>query len=112
MIPSTVPPAADLTVDGTGLRWAALLLRLRTAIDTAEAGTVVHVIATDPAAPLDLPAWCHLTGHEYLGPIDGRPATYALRLAAGTRPTRPGRPWHPERAMATSSRRPKETDDD
>jgi tRNA 2-thiouridine synthesizing protein A len=52
---------ADLTVDGTGLLCITLLLRLRAAIDTASPGTLVHVIATDPAAPLDLPAWCHMT---------------------------------------------------
>ena len=27
----------------------------------------IHLIATDPAAPLDLAAWCHLTGHRSLG---------------------------------------------
>ncbi|MFF9867214.1 sulfurtransferase TusA family protein [Streptomyces sp. NPDC013953] len=59
---SVVPPA-DITVDGTGLLCVTLLLRLRRQIDGAAAGTVVHVIATDPAAPLDLPAWCHMTDH-------------------------------------------------
>jgi len=52
----TYPAEADLTVDGTGLLCVTLLLRLRAAIDQAKAGTLVHVIATDPAAPLDLPA--------------------------------------------------------
>ncbi|MEU3215427.1 sulfurtransferase TusA family protein [Streptomyces sp. NPDC006971] len=87
-------PPAGLTVDGTGLLCVTLLLRLRKAIDGAEAGTVVHVIATDPAAPLDLPAWCHMTGHEYLGPVPGEQPVYALRLSADARPTRPDRPWH------------------
>ncbi|WP_434097587.1 sulfurtransferase TusA family protein [Streptomyces viridosporus] len=59
-------PAPGNTVDGTGLLCVALLLRLRKEIDGAEPGTVVHVIATDPATPLGLPAWCHLTGHHYL----------------------------------------------
>ncbi|MFE2088751.1 sulfurtransferase TusA family protein [Streptomyces sp. NPDC059460] len=89
-------PAADITVDGTGLLCVTLLLRLRSRIADAEPGTVVHVIATDPAAPLDLPAWCHMVGHDYLGPLSGPdPATYALRLAPDARPTRPGAPWHP-----------------
>lgn len=47
-------PAADITVDGTGLLCVTLLLRLRKQIEGAPPGTVVHVIATDPAAPLDL----------------------------------------------------------
>ncbi|WP_432118991.1 hypothetical protein [Streptomyces sp. bgisy032] len=55
----------------------------------------MHVVATDPAAPLDPPAWCHLTGHHHLGPVPGagRPV-HALRLAPGARATRPGAPWH------------------
>ena len=36
-------------------------------VNGAGPGAVVHVIATDPAAPLDLPACCHMTGHTYLG---------------------------------------------
>ncbi|MFF4603663.1 sulfurtransferase TusA family protein [Streptomyces sp. NPDC001339] len=91
-------PAADLTVDGTGLLCVSLLLRLRKRIDGAPAGTVVYVITTDPAAPLDLPAWCHMTGHHYLGPVPdaaGGRAIYALRLAADAQPTRPDAPWHP-----------------
>ncbi|MBP0455600.1 sulfurtransferase TusA family protein [Kitasatospora sp. RG8] len=122
---SAAPPRADLVVDGTGLLCVQLLLRLRTHIADAPAGTVVHIVTTDPAAPLDLPAWCHLTGHHYLGPVpahQGHPAApgapgapeepgnqgdhgdsghteaevYALRLAAAATPTRPDRPWHPQ----------------
>ncbi|MEU2509020.1 sulfurtransferase TusA family protein [Streptomyces sp. NPDC007863] len=52
-------PAPGITVDGTGLLCVTLLLLLRKRIDGARPGTVIHVIATDPAAPLDLPAWCH-----------------------------------------------------
>ncbi|OIJ87962.1 sulfurtransferase TusA family protein [Streptomyces colonosanans] len=90
------PAEADLTVDGTGLLCITLLLRLRAAVDGAEAGTLVHVIATDPAAPLDLPAWCHMTGHTYLGRVpDADRPVYALRLTHSPRPTRPNAPWHP-----------------
>ncbi|WP_391961148.1 sulfurtransferase TusA family protein, partial [Streptomyces somaliensis] len=87
-------PAPGITVDGTGLLCVTLLLRLRGEIEGAAPGTVVHVIATDPAAPLDLPAWCHMTGHHYLGPVPGDGPVYALRTAARARPTRPDAPWH------------------
>lgn len=88
------PGEADLIVDGTGLLCVTLLLRLRKPIGGAPPGTVVHVIATDPAAPPDLPAWCHMTGHTCLGPPP--------RRAAGVRPpARRRRPPHPpRRAMA------------
>ncbi|MEU4898687.1 sulfurtransferase TusA family protein [Streptomyces sp. NPDC044780] len=88
-------PAADITVDGTGLLRVTLLLRLRKRIDGAAPGTVVHVIATDPAAPLDLPAWCHMTGHAYLGPVPGADPVYALQLAVDALPIRADAPWHP-----------------
>ncbi|MCF3148144.1 sulfurtransferase TusA family protein [Streptomyces platensis] len=95
-------PAAALTVDGTGLLCVALLLRLRAAIAEAEPGTVVQVIATDPAAPLDLPAWCHMTGHHYLGPVHDSPdgTVHALQLSADARPTRPDAPWRTVRPTA------------
>ena len=46
------------------------------------AGTVIHLIAADLAASMDLPAWCHLTGHAYLGSIRAATPTYELRAAA------------------------------
>ncbi|MEU1227856.1 sulfurtransferase TusA family protein [Streptomyces sp. NPDC005828] len=87
-------PAPDLTVDGTGLLCVTLLLRLRKEIDGVEPGAVVHVVATDPAAPLDLPAWCHMTGHEYLGRVGADSPVFALRLTADALPTRSDAPWH------------------
>ncbi|MEU7567123.1 sulfurtransferase TusA family protein [Streptomyces fradiae] len=100
------PPVPGIVVDGTGLLCVTLLLRLRARVAGAEPGTVVHVVATDPAAPLDLPAWCHMTGHTYLGPVAGAAGdrtVYALRLSAGARETRADAPWHPE-APGSSSR--------
>lgn len=98
--PAPAPvPEADITIDGTGLLCVALLLRLRAEIARAEPRTVVHIIATDPAAPVDLAAWCHMTGHHYLGCLlDGEDSSrYALRLSDGARTTRPDAPWHPAR---------------
>jgi TusA-related sulfurtransferase len=87
--------APQVLVDGGDKLCVALLLELRAAITGLPIGTVVHVIATDPAAPLDLPAWCHMTGHHYLGPVAGpdRPA-YALRLTSSPPVARSRRPWH------------------
>ncbi|XNL31506.1 sulfurtransferase TusA family protein [Longispora sp. K20-0274] len=72
-----------------------LLLELRRHLAAAPPGTLVRVIADDPAAPLDLPAWCHLTGHGYLGVLDheaGIPV-YGLRVAAGPAVTDLASPW-------------------
>jgi tRNA 2-thiouridine synthesizing protein A len=43
-----------------------LVLALRLRMNTLPAGGVLKVTARDPAAPLDLPAWCRLTGHRLL----------------------------------------------
>ncbi|GLY22185.1 hypothetical protein Misp04_19170 [Micromonospora sp. NBRC 101691] len=75
-----------------------MLIELRRLTVAVPPGTVICLVATEPAAPLDLAAWCHLTGHTYFGPVDGteRP-TYAMRTTAGGVPTDPARPWNPVR---------------
>ncbi|MBF8189270.1 sulfurtransferase TusA family protein [Nonomuraea sp. K274] len=85
----------DLVVDGGDKLCVQLLIELRAHVHAAGPGAVIHLIATDPAAPVDLPAWCHLTGHTYLGPVPGaeRP-TYALRVTNTAKDTEPGKPWH------------------
>ncbi|MCG6494260.1 sulfurtransferase TusA family protein [Kitasatospora sp. A2-31] len=89
--------STPLLVDGSGMLCVTLLLHLRRLIAGAPGGTIVHVVTTDPAAPLDLPAWCHLTGHAYLGPVrdeTGRGRdVHALRLADDPVPTHPAAPW-------------------
>ena len=40
-----------------------LVLALRLRLNALPARAVLRVIATDPAAPEDLPAWCRLTGN-------------------------------------------------
>ncbi|WP_437082689.1 sulfurtransferase TusA family protein [Streptomyces sp. enrichment culture] len=47
----------------TGLLCTTILLYLRRQTDDASRGTIVLVIATDLVVPLDLPAWCPMTGH-------------------------------------------------
>lgn len=85
-----------VVIDGGDRSCVRLLLELRGYMAGLEPGAVVHLIASDPAAPIDLPAWCHLTGHAYLGPLDGAATpTYALRVAADARPTSPESPWRP-----------------
>ncbi|WP_051722440.1 hypothetical protein [Streptomyces albus] len=87
---------APLVIDGGDRLCVELILELSRRVGRTEPGTVVRLIATDPAAPLDLAAWCHLTGHTYLGPVPGTPRpAYALRVSPGARPTRRDAPWHP-----------------
>jgi tRNA 2-thiouridine synthesizing protein A len=83
-------------LDGGDLGCARLLLLLRDRAAALPAGTVVHLSTRDPVAPIDLPAWCRMTGHVYLGPVPDHGApTYAVQTSADPTPTRPDRPWHP-----------------
>jgi tRNA 2-thiouridine synthesizing protein A len=40
-------------------------------------GAVLRVLADDPAAAADIPAWCRLRGQEYVGSPE--PGTYDVR---------------------------------
>ena len=90
-----IPPTEPFIVDGADRSCVRLLLELRDKMAALPAGTVVHLYATDPAAPLDLAAWCHLTGHDYLGPLPRirEVPGYALQIAGESRPTDPASPW-------------------
>lgn len=82
-------------VDGGDKACGELLMGLVRPMRRLEVGEIVRLVAIDPAAPLDIPAWCHLTGHRYLGPgvqPDGR-AHYDLEVAADARRVHPDRPW-------------------
>jgi tRNA 2-thiouridine synthesizing protein A len=55
------------TVDARGKRCPAPVIDLARAMSLVGAGEVVEVLADDPAAGTDIPAWCRLRGHELLG---------------------------------------------
>ncbi len=94
-----------VVIDGGDRACVRLLLELRAHICGLPAGTVIHLIASDPAAPLDLPAWCHLTGHAYLGPLRAARPTYAMRPVPDPVGTDPASPWR-LRACTVSLRLP------
>jgi tRNA 2-thiouridine synthesizing protein A len=64
--PHDAPPASwrwDVVVDGGWTGCGDLLLELRRRFQPLGAGTRVLVIARDEGAPIEMPAWCRLTGH-------------------------------------------------
>lgn len=81
-------------LDVRGLLCVHVLLRLRPVVDVLQPGAVVEVVTDDPAAPLDLPAWCHLTGHHYLGPVESEPdSVYRVAVGLDSRTVDRVRPW-------------------
>ena len=65
----SVPPSAGapVVVDARGLRCPLPVIRLAARAKELPAGTVVTVLATDPAARHDVPAWARLRGHTAAG---------------------------------------------
>jgi tRNA 2-thiouridine synthesizing protein A len=83
-------------IDGGDRACGELLMHLLQPLRALSVSTVVRLVATDPAAPLDIPAWCHLTGHRYLGSgrqPDGRPH-YDLEVSSRSVRVQADRPWH------------------
>lgn len=59
------------TVDARGTLCPVPVIELAKAIRDVEDGDVVTVLADDPAAATDIPAWCRMRGHDYLGATTG-----------------------------------------
>lgn len=62
----SVDPGTEV-VDARGLRCPRPVIELARRARQAPTGTVLEVWATDPAAATDIPAWCRMRGHEFLG---------------------------------------------
>lgn len=62
-----VTPVQGTVVDSLGKRCPIPVIELAKAIRNVPVGAVVTVLADDEAARLDIPAWCEMTGHEYVG---------------------------------------------
>lgn len=60
---SDPPPFADADYDAGDLGCGDLVLELRGQLGKLPPGALLRVTARDPAAPIDLPAWCGLCGH-------------------------------------------------
>lgn len=56
-----------LVIDAVGRMCPMPVILLARQIGEVEVGEVVAVVADDPAARVDVPAWCRMRGQEYLG---------------------------------------------
>jgi TusA-related sulfurtransferase len=76
-------PDVDLELDGRGLVCPQPVIELARRVTDVPVGGVLAIVATDPAARVDVAAWCRMTGQEYLGEdaaADGTPR-YRVRRA-------------------------------
>ncbi|MGW0901792.1 sulfurtransferase TusA family protein, partial [Streptomyces goshikiensis] len=74
------PVAESLEVDALGLRCPQPVIELARVITSVPVGGTVTVLSDDEVARLDIPAWCALRGHAYLGESPrGQGVAYAVR---------------------------------
>jgi cysteine desulfurase len=60
--------SASLEINALGKLCPLPVIELGKRIGTVPVGSVIRVLADDPAARLDIPAWCRMTGQDFLGP--------------------------------------------
>lgn len=76
-------PLPDLVLDCRDLRCPLPVIELAKHVEDVAVGDALAVLAHDPAARVDIPAWCRMRGHESLGEVlhpDGVPAHVVRRL--------------------------------
>ena len=72
-----------MELDCRGLRCPLPIIRLGNSIGDVAVGATMAVVAEDPAARSDVPAWCRMRGQEYVGEDtapDGVPRFVVRRL--------------------------------
>lgn len=60
------------TLDTSGLLCPLPVLKARKRLKAMAPGAVLRLIATDPAAVIDIPHFCAESGHTFLGTEDGQ----------------------------------------
>lgn len=74
----------DLELDCRGMLCPMPVIELARHIADVAIGQVVGVVTRDPAARVDVPAWCRMRGQEYAGADashDGEPRYLVRRVA-------------------------------
>ncbi|WP_418276642.1 sulfurtransferase TusA family protein [Isoptericola jiangsuensis] len=90
------PPAGEgrHQVDARGLRCPLPVVRLAAVARDLPTGSIVSVLATDPAARHDVPAWARMRGHVMEGEeLVDTPDTSATPRDAGQPATRHDAVW-------------------
>ncbi len=79
--PGWAAPWPALKIDALGKKCPLPIIMLAERIGEVPIGNVVEVLADDPATKTDVPAWCGLKSHEFLGAADLAPAAgWAYRV--------------------------------
>lgn len=77
------PIPADAELDATGLLCPLPVLKARKRLAALDAGSVLRVVADDPAARVDFPHFCAEQGHALVGQSDGPGGVMAFLIRKG-----------------------------
>ncbi|MFN2624910.1 MAG: sulfurtransferase TusA family protein [Mycobacteriales bacterium] len=55
------------TIDALGRRCPVPVIELAKEIGSVDIGEVIAVVSDDEAARVDIPVWCRMKGHDYVG---------------------------------------------
>jgi tRNA 2-thiouridine synthesizing protein A len=72
MVPP-VRPAPALTIDAMGRKCPVPIIMLAERIRDVPIGEIIAVLADDPAAKTDVPAWCRMKSQEFVAMTDLTP---------------------------------------
>ena len=67
---------SDVTWDAGDMGCGDLVLELRQRMEALRPGQILTLVARDPGAPADIPAWCRMTGHAL---VAEQHPTYLIR---------------------------------
>lgn len=65
--PAAPQPSPVLTIDALGRKCPIPIIMLAEQIRDIPVGSIVAVLADDPAAYTDIPSWCAMKSHEFSG---------------------------------------------
>ena len=68
--PSGSAQAPAMRIDALGLKCPIPIIMLAERIGEVAVGGLIELLADDPAAKADVPAWCGLKSHEFAGAAD------------------------------------------
>ncbi|WP_417279778.1 sulfurtransferase TusA family protein [Celeribacter sp.] len=78
--PETCHEAWDETLDAIGLICPLPVLKARKRLLAMAPGQVLRLLASDPAAVIDVPHFCQEAGHQYLAMTDhGESQSYLIK---------------------------------
>jgi len=59
--------SSDKTLDCVGLFCPMPIARTKQELDKMKPGQILEILADDPGFEKDLPAWCRMTGENFIG---------------------------------------------